>query len=256
MTVAAAKLEGVEAARGASPSLSALAGRHIYFGHQSVGYDILAGAEELLRERGVTNVRVVDSGDPSALATPGIVHSKIGSNSDPLSKLQAFTNFMAAGAGDKAELAMMKFCYVDIEQNADVDAIFAAYERTFRDLAARYPRVAFLHCTVPLTSRPGGWKNQIKMMLGKPLWGDEQNRRRHLFNEKLRAFGGERVFDIAALESDAGATIYRMGGETLPCMNPAYTNDGGHLNTQGKRKLGQAFLEFLAQHAARGEGRR
>jgi hypothetical protein len=233
-----------------SPCWESLLSKRIYFGHQSVGYDIIAGAERLIETAPAIRLRIVDSADPEALREPGLVHSKVGSNADPVSKLQAFSNLLAAGAGERSDVAMMKFCYVDIQDRTNVESLFDLYRRTFDDLGRRFPRVRFLHATVPLTSRPGGLKNAIKTLIGRPRWGDENNRRRHLFNEKVRAFWGGALFDIARLQSDDGASSFRIAGTTHPCLNAAYTHDGGHLNETGKTLLGHAFLDALTKVAA------
>lgn len=233
------------------PAIEALARHRVYFGHQSVGYDILAGVADLLKNLPGNTLRVVDSADPRELSQPGIVHSKVGTNTDPLSKLQAFANAMDAGMGQIADVALMKFCYVDIESHTDVPALFSRYKDCFSSLAARYPRTTFAHITAPLTSRPGGLKSFIKLSMGKPLWGDEQNRRRHEFNERLRATYGTEgtLFDLASFEStDEHGRVFahEYAGSAQPCMHPSMTRDGGHLSTRGKAIIAREFLSFLA----------
>lgn len=242
-------------ASGVSGAVEVLSRRRVYFGHQSVGYGVLAGAEAILREHGGVMPRIVESGDPKDLAQPGLVHSKIGSNADARSKLQAFANYLAAGGGDLADIACFKLCYVDVDHRTDPAALFDDYARAFEGFASRYPRVRLAHVTVPLTSRPTGWKNAVKRAIGKPLWGDEHNRNRHAFNEKLRALAGGRLFDLARLEAtreDGSACAFTLDGRAFPCLDPALTSDGGHLNERGRRVVGGAFLEFLA---SLGEGR-
>jgi hypothetical protein len=230
-------------------AIAALARQRIYFGHQSVGYDILAGIAEAIDSVPGTTLRIVDSADPRELETPGLVHSKVGTNADPISKLQAFANAMDAGVGQRADVALMKFCYVDIESHTDVAALFARYEECFASIGARFPRVRFAHVTAPLTARPGGFKSFIKLKCGKPLWGDEQNRRRHAFNQLLRARYGPIVFDLAKFEStdtNGQPFTHFYAGASQPCMHPSMTHDGGHLSQHGKAVLAREFLLFLA----------
>ncbi len=232
-------------------AIAAIAQRRIYFGHQSVGYDILAGVAELLKDVPGASLRIVDSADPRELDRPGLVHSKVGTNTDPLSKIQAFANAMDAGMGERADVALMKFCYVDIEAHTDVPTLFSRYEECFASLRARFPRVRFAHITAPLTARPGGLKSFIKLRMGKSLWGDEQNRRRHAFNELLRAkYGpGRALFDLAKCESTdehCQPSTHSYAGANQPCMHPSMTSDGGHLSRRGKAVIAREFLSFLA----------
>ena len=41
---------------------------------------------------------------------------------------------MRAGIGDQIDVAMMKFCYVDIIDDADIATLFAAYHETLANL--------------------------------------------------------------------------------------------------------------------------
>src|SRR4051794_26799197 len=75
--------------------LQAVALHRIFFAHQSVGANILAGVRELAREAGV-RVRIDDT--------------YVERNGEPLRKL---ANFEAAlGAGSRYDVALVKFCYV------------------------------------------------------------------------------------------------------------------------------------------------
>ena len=226
-----------------------LAGRRVYFGHQSVGYNVLAGAEELLAARPGIRLRVIESGEPSALDTPGLVHSRNGSNGDARSKLQAFANYMNAGAGERADAAFFKLCYVDVDHRTDVGAVFDAYRGTMEELSRRHPRVRFLHMTAPLTALPGGAKNTLKKLLGRPLWGYEHNARRAEYNRRMLDQYGAAVFDLAGLESrgpGGGEATYRHAGREHKAMHPAMTDDGGHLGPAGRTTAGAAFLRWLA----------
>ena len=51
---------------------------------------------------------------------------------------------------------MMKFCYVDIDRNTDVDAALRRLpRRPWRALQRDFPDVTFVYVTVPLTTDPG-----------------------------------------------------------------------------------------------------
>jgi hypothetical protein len=43
-------------------------------------------------------------------------------------------------------------------------------------------------------------------------------------------------------------------GRGIPALAPAWTDDGGHLNVEGRRMIAEQFLVFLAGLAAGGDG--
>ncbi|MCC6661638.1 MAG: hypothetical protein IT437_12220 [Phycisphaerales bacterium] len=228
--------------------------RRIYFGHQSVGYNVLAGAEAILARRPAIGLRIHEAAEPSALDTPGLIHSPNGSNGDPRSKLLAFSNFMNAGAGERADVAFFKLCYVDVDHRTDVAAAFDEYRTGMDGLSKRFPRVRFLHVTTPLTALPKGARNAIKGLLGRPLWGYEHNARRADYNARLvEAYGRAAVFDLAGVESRGprgDEATYLHGARERRALHPALTDDGGHLASAGRTVAGAAFLHWLAEAAA------
>jgi hypothetical protein len=228
-----------------------LSRRRIYFGHQSVGYNILAGVADLLAANPGVRLRLTESADPAEMNEPGLTHSRIGSNSDPSSKLHAFSNFLLAGAGERCDAAFFKLCYADIGPDSDPAAIFAEYERVLHRLSLRFSNVRFLHVTVPLTALPTGCKQRLKKLLGRPLWGYEHNRRREAFNKLMRRrYSGENaIFDIAAIEStrpDGTPETFTWKGDRHAAMYRGYTFDHGHLGELGRSVVAAPFLVWLA----------
>lgn len=228
----------------------ALAEKRVYFGHQSVGYNILAGVETILRAKPSLRLRLVESADPAALREPALVHSKIGSNTDPRSKLQAFANFLDAGAGKFADAAFFKLCYVDIGPKADPASLFEEYSRVMNELGRRHSRVRLLHVTVPLTTVPRGPKQALKILLGRTPWGYEHNRIRGEYNRMIRNAYAERgpLFDLARVEATrpgGGAETYSWKGASHDAMFPGYTSDDGHLSAVGRLIAAREFLVWL-----------
>lgn len=214
----------------------AVAGQRILFGHQSVGRNILDGVRALAGQAGVA-LPIQESRGPAV--APGLTHFAVGSNGDPLAKINDFAAVVDAGAA--ADVALMKLCYIDFSGSADPAKVAAAYCDTLDALRARHPQTAFVAVTVPLTTVQGGPKALVKRMLGRTPDGQAENLRRHAFNEALRARNGAgRLFDLAALEARGGQ------GGPAPCLDPALTNDGGHLNDQGARLVAAEFVGFLA----------
>src|SRR5882724_12988489 len=78
--------------------LQRLSHERVYFGHQSVGANILQGVKEL---SGATGVPVF------------IKDEFVPENGDPKRKLESFKK--SVGAGSRYDVALVKFCYVDID---------------------------------------------------------------------------------------------------------------------------------------------
>jgi hypothetical protein len=230
--------------------LRSIAGKRIYFAHQSVGSDLLEGLRELAREAGIP-LSIVE-GNPSTLPeAAGIVHGLVGENTKPLSKLDAFVEAMRKSTAGRAHIAFFKFCYVDFDGRTDVQGLFERYTAAFEKLRTQHPEVTFLHVTVPLTVTQGGIKGFLKDRFGKGAAGAIENARRHEFNELLRARyrGREPLFDLALAESvreDGQASAFERDGKTYPSLVVEFTDDGGHLNKRGRRHVARALAAALA----------
>lgn len=225
-----------------------VAKKKIYFGHMSVGFNILDGVHDLAREERIT-LNIVETSDPAAFGKAIFAHSPIGENAHPLTKIDQFRRVLESGVGDKADVALFKFCYVDIEGGTDVATLIAAYDRAIQDLQARYPRLRIAVVTAPLTAVPKGLKTSLKKLLGRGEPDKAANAKREAFNAHLRERYGDRVFDLAALESTAPTgerVMFEAGGQTFAAMEPSYTDDGGHLNATGRKAVAAGLLRFLA----------
>ena len=216
-------------------SLQRVAHQRIFFGHQSVGANIVQGVKELSAKEGVP-VFIKDQFVPE--------------NGDPLRKLASFKAFV--GTGSKYDVALVKFCYVDINANTDAAALFDQYRRAINELRARNPRTVFVHATLPLTTVQTGPKAWVKRLIGRSPYGTVENVRRDEYNRLLRATyaGREPIFDLARIEStapDGTLVTVTWNGITAPALSPAYTEDGGHLNARGRVLAAREFLTVLAQ---------
>src|SRR5260221_14075633 len=120
--------------------LQRLSHERVYFGHQSVGANILQGVKELSGAAGVP-LFIKDEFVPE--------------NGDPKRKLDSFKKSVGAGSG--YDVALVKFCYGDIDADTDAAAPFHRYRIALNELRARNPRTVSLHATLPPTpvqSRP------------------------------------------------------------------------------------------------------
>jgi hypothetical protein len=231
--------------------LLAISTARVYFGHQSVGRNILDGLEDLQRGLGQSVVRVVELGSPGATEAGGILlHSRVGQNQQPATKCDDFRRILDQELRGSVDVALFKFCYVDFNDTSDVAAIFDAYSRTMDDLKRRYPKIVFVHVTAPLRTvdrGPGVW---IRERLGRRNRGKHANVRRGEFNHLLKErYSADPVFDLAASMSthpDGRRESFRMNGTAWYSLVPAYTDDGGHLNAVGRKHVATEFVRAIA----------
>jgi hypothetical protein len=227
-----------------------LAAKRIFFGHQSVGYNILDGIKDLEKENPQIKLEAVEVKGISEIDRPMLAHSKVGKNTDPASKLEEFAGFVKSGA-DRLDIAFLKFCYVDVKGETDVEKVFSGYKTAFEALKRDCPRVKFIHMTVPLEKSWGTWKTTLKRLLGKKdIWEYKDNVARNRFNQLLlkEYAGKEPVFDLAAIESsypDGTRSFFEQAGVAYFSMVPDYTKDGGHLNEVGRKRVAEQLLITL-----------
>lgn len=232
-------------------TLEKLAQKRIYFGHQSVGYNIVEGLEALTREQPL-GFKIVEARSPEALGSAAFAHAKNGQNHEPVTKIRDFADTLERGGlGARTDIAFFKFCYVDFPPGTDVEKVFAEYKSTLARLRNTFPSVKFVHVTSPLTVVQSGPKAFVKRMLGRRLGGVEANIARNRFNELMRKeyAGREPLFDLAAVEStrpDGRAVSFEDGGTSYPALAHEYASDGKHLNAMGARWAAAHLLKTLA----------
>jgi hypothetical protein len=234
-------------------ALDAVAERRVFWGHQSVGMNLIEGLQDLARAEGAA-LRVAEIragvGGPG-LAARTLSHAFLEENGAPLKKLAAFSRAFSTGAASGADVALMKFCYVDVVEKTDVTALFAAYQRAVAEVQAASPGTVIVHVTVPLQAVEGGLKAMAKDLLGKPRWGTQHNAAREAYNELLRREYADKapIFDLARVEAtrpDGGAETSRWNGREVRALVSAYTDDGGHLNAEGRRRAAAELARVIA----------
>ena len=235
-----------------------LAEKKIFFGHQSVGYNIIDGIADILNERDYIKLNIIETREPSAFDQPVLAHSQVGMNTKPFSKIKRFVEIMDSGVGSKVDIAFFKFCYVDIMRYSNPQEIFDGYRTALDVLNDRYPNTKFIHMTVPIRSMPKGTKKYlkqtVKLLIGKPGFFEDNMMRRNyndLLNKNYSKTGF--LFALAHIESvDAKGLGYyaQKGMEKVYVMAPEYTEDGGHLNSLGRKKVAEQLLIILAEIAS------
>ena len=232
-----------------------LADQRIYFGHQSVGFNIIEGINDIMKENHQIRLKVIETNDPADMNKPIFAHSRIGKNTYPQSKIDAFASFIEKGIGKKANIAFFKLCFADIIGTTDVNRIFEFHKNTMSHVKKEYPQTTFVPVTVPLLRTKITFKTKIIRALGKKdIWGLDGNIKRNEFNNLLikEYEGKDPIFDLAMIEStfpDGKRSSFTVAGKTYYSLISEYTHDGGHLNEQGRKIVAEQLLIFLAKLA-------
>ena len=228
-----------------------LSRKKIYFGHQSVGFNIIDGLKDLMAEQPNIRLNIVETSDSDEFKDGIFAHSMIGENADPIYKAEEFKKIMDDGIGSNADVAFFKYCYVDITEKTDINKVFSKYTNVMSQLKAQYPQTFFAHVTVPLRTTKTTWKTTLKKLMRKDrIWEYEDNIIRNNLNALFQKEYKEKepLFNIASIESTSSSgskTIFSNNGKTYYSMCPAFTNDGGHLNETGRKVVAEQLLLFL-----------
>jgi hypothetical protein len=227
--------------------------QRIYFGHQSVGENVITGLQWILDRKPRIGLRIVSASVPGAFREPGLIHGPIGVNGDAQSKIKDFDAVVRGPEGARLDVAFMKFCYVDVGTGTDPDAIMSGYRSTIESISQSRPQLQVVHTTMPLTALEIGRKALVRRMIGFPSAGESVNSIRGKYNEALRSsFDQDAIFDLAAIEAVAPGHEPQSldeGGRNWATLAPELTDDGGHLNTGGSVLVARELLLQLARHA-------
>lgn len=222
--------------------LTALAESRVFFAHMSVGKNIISGLDQLYAAHDMASPTVLDI-EPGQAPDVGdggvIVSSLIGENRHPYRKLENFESTLRAGLSSDVDVALIKFCYIDVRWDTDVDRLFSTYRATLDELQRDFPDVRFIHVTTPLTTGAYGLKDHIKLLVGR-----DDNGSRERYNEMLRTtYGEDQVLDVATLEGTAPDGTFRAE------LYRGYSSDGAHLNATGQGLAAAEFVRMLAAQA-------
>lgn len=227
-----------------------LATKRIYFGHQSVGFNIVDGLEMHSTKIPEMKLNLQLGNELELFNSPVFAHSSNGKNGNPKSKIDAFYQKMEEGLGENTDIAGFKFCYVDFNTETNISDVFDHYKKKINKLVQKYPKVKIVHFTAPLTSLQKGPKGFVNKLLGRDI-GIEDNYVREQFNNLLRQeYKDQYIFDLAKYESissDGSRNYTLKNDEKVYSMLPTYTNDGGHLSKTGKYFISGKLLLFLME---------
>jgi hypothetical protein len=231
--------------------IASLNSKKIFFGHKSVGNNILDGIRDLAASDPRLKLNIVRSAEPQSISGPALAEFEIGENGNPKSKIDEFETILDKGYGAQGGIALFKFCYVDIDSSTDIPRLFAQYRDSVATLKSKYPAWKPVHVTVPLTRVEPSAKAWVKQLLGRTT-AQEINIKRNQFNTLIReAYGrADPIFDLAEIESthaDGSRSFFTRGGERVYSLATEYAADSGHLNREGSRVVAQKFLAVIAE---------
>lgn len=230
-----------------------LSEKTIYFGHHSVGANIIDGVKALVAENPNLKLSIIETSDPAEIEPGVLAHSTVGENENPNTKIDDFATKIQEGVGKHADMAFFKLCFVDVNADTNALKLFNYYKDNMTSLKKSYPDVVFIHCTVPLLKKEKkSFFSWVKGLFGKNggFFDNQHNEMRNKYNQLLRDeyHGKAPILDIATAQStrtDGTRETFKMNGETYYSLVPAYTEDGGHLNEEGQRHVAKHFLLSL-----------
>lgn len=226
-----------------------LKNKKVFFGHMSVGYNIIDGLEDLkIDDQRLSDLSIIELNDNN-INKPGIYHKKNGKNGLPESKCEAFRNYLLEDSlGKQFDIALFKFCYVDFGEDTDIEAIFDKYVQTIESIKKDFSNLEIIHTTTPLLAHNFSLKNKIKNI----ITGDLANIKRNQFNKLVysKYVNDDLIFDLAGIEStypDENREYFTSKGEKYYSLIKEYTYDGGHLNNVGRKWVALEFLKVLVK---------
>jgi len=232
--------------------IAALVNKRILFGHASVGNNIIEGIRDIITaDNRFEKINIQKLESNHQISAPGFYHFGVRKNGFPKKKCDHFKQILIEnGLGQKADIAFFKFCYVDIEMDANVQELFNYYVDTVESIKRKFQNIKMIHVTTPYYSHKRGLKGFIKRLI-KP---DLHNVKRNEFNNKLieKYNQSDPIFDLATVEStypDGSRSSFKYKGKTYYSLANEYTYDGGHLNKTGRYLAAKNLLKTLSEIA-------
>ncbi len=222
----------------------------IFFAHRSVGNNIIDGIRILAEKDPDFKPEIIEikPQDPYP-GRPSFVHALVGRNGDPIAKIDEFYEYIDKNH-KRIDVAFLKLCYADFEIKTDNEKVFEHYKNKMHVLKNKYPKIRFIHFTVPLTTSKPTMYSRVKKIIGKKDISVLLNEKRNIYNELVRKeyAGKEPVFDLAEIEStssNGSRTSYWENGKAYYVLSEEYAADRGHLNDTGKKKVARKLVEFI-----------
>lgn len=212
------------------------------FDHHSIGGNIMTGMGTLQSQNPARYSFVSQFAPPGNWYTThhgtgiNIGEYQDGDNYYPETKIAGFDNTIRSGIGNVANIALMKFCFLDIyDDAANGLTTWNSYRTMMTNLMATYPNTMFVWVTDPLE---------------QALSPAYVNREKSIFNNALRQYvqaNGGYLYDLADIEShdpNGNLVVDSQGYEAL-YSGYAQTQDH-HLNSAGQQRTASAFWWLFA----------
>jgi hypothetical protein len=163
--------------------------------------------------------------------------------------MREFSEIINDLAKKNLNIAMMKLCFVDINNSSNIHDIFQSYNLMIDSLRKNFPDIIIIHFTVPLKSEPS-LLNKIKDIIkGRRSSQLSDNLARKKYNALLLSrYSKEDIFDIAEAEStypNGERAKEMVNGEPCYFLIKDYTDDGGHLNQKGQLIIAEKLIEKI-----------
>ena len=144
-----------------SNNINLIGQKNIYFGHRSVGENIISGVNKIISKEGRKVFVIKELTSNSKIDENYFFHSNIGRNGDPKSKFKEFTDIVNNLANKNLEIAMMKLCFVDITKKTNINEVFQSNVAMIDSLQNKYPRKYIFDLAGFESTYPSGKRESI-----------------------------------------------------------------------------------------------
>ncbi len=217
----------------------------ILFAHQSVGQNIIDGISILSKQNNWgLNIKKNEE-----INNGGIYHVMIGENEKPYLKISEFKRVVEKNSNN-LDIAIFKFCYVDVDEETNVEKLFNAYVDLVNEIEKKYPQIKLIKTTIPIRVINNSFTAKAKRFLGLNVWGDKAAYNRENYNNLVRKkYGKDDLFDIALIESSFKNKSNKVSTPYgyLFSMDEAISSDGSHLNQVGKLYIANELLNLISE---------
>ena len=155
-------------------ALNKLSEKRIFFGHRSVGNNILQGIDDILTQYPGINLKILKYEEVKSSKDNGIIHAWIDQNGSPQSIAEDYTRMVEKLPGKEMDFALIRF--TPWYGKKDMDEILKDYTIAIEQLKQRHSKTVFIHGTFPLNHSKTSFKTWIKKLTGKKeIWEYDGN---------------------------------------------------------------------------------
>ena len=223
--------------------LNLAAQKNVVFDHHSIGGNIMTGMDTLQSQNPARYSFVSQFAPASSWFTThhgtgiNIGEFQDGDNYYPDTKIAGFDTTIRGGIGNVVNIALMKFCFLDISDDAANGlSTWNSYRTMMTNLIATYPNTRFI------------WMTGALEQALSPAY---INREKSLFNNALRQYvqsNGGVLYDLADIESHDPNGNLIVDGQGYEALYSGYAQtQDHHLNSTGQQRTASALWWAFAQ---------